>query len=79
MGTCDGIAGKLTRTEIQESLTTVGEYMNGSEIITPLKNVSNLLDRDPPLMADAVVSNNTDTRLYDIFGRSYSFTMTYQF
>lgn len=42
-------------------------------------NVSNLLDRDPPLMADAVVSNNTDTRLYDIFGRSYSLSVSYRY
>jgi outer membrane receptor protein involved in Fe transport len=33
--------------------------------------VSNLLDNEPPFMADAVRSNNTDTGLFDIFGRSY--------
>ena len=38
-------------------------------------NVSNLLDTDPPFMADAVIANNTDTRLFDVFGRSYSLTL----
>lgn len=42
-------------------------------------NVSNLLDKDPPLMADAVVSNNTDTGIYDIFGRSYALTLSLRF
>ena len=42
-------------------------------------NVSNLLDKDAPLMADAVVSNNTDTRLFDIFGRSYTLTLSLRY
>ncbi|MGI9204974.1 MAG: TonB-dependent receptor, partial [Woeseiaceae bacterium] len=42
-------------------------------------NVSNLLDRNPPLMADAVVSNNTDTRMFDVFGRSYSLTLSLRY
>jgi outer membrane receptor protein involved in Fe transport len=33
--------------------------------------INNMLDEDPPLMADAVNSNNTDTLVFDIFGRSY--------
>ena len=41
-------------------------------------NVSNVLDNGPPMMADAVTSNNTDTRMYDIFGRSYSFRVYIQ-
>jgi len=50
-----------------------------SERIHARLNVSNLLDRDPPLMADAVFSNNTDTRIYDVFGRSYSLTLSYRY
>ena len=42
-------------------------------------NVSNLFDKDAPLYADAVVSNNTDTRTYDIFGRSYALTLSLSF
>ena len=41
--------------------------------------VSNLLDKDPPLMADAVTSNNTDTTMFDIFGRSYTFSLSMKF
>lgn len=33
--------------------------------------INNLFDEQPPLMADAILSNNTDTRTYDIFGRTY--------
>lgn len=42
-------------------------------------NISNLLDEGAPLMANAVDSNNTDTRLYDIFGRSYSLTLSVRY
>ncbi|MEO1203248.1 MAG: TonB-dependent receptor [Pseudomonadota bacterium] len=42
-------------------------------------NISNLLDRSPPLMADAVTSNNTDTRTFDIFGRSYSLVVSLRY
>jgi outer membrane receptor protein involved in Fe transport len=41
--------------------------------------VNNLLDNDPPQMADAVYSNNTDTGLYDVFGRSYYLTLLAHF
>lgn len=34
-------------------------------------NVVNLLDENPPFVADQSFSNNADTTLYDIFGRSY--------
>ncbi len=42
-------------------------------------NISNLLDQEAPIMADAVTSNNTDTRMYDIFGRSYALTLTMRY
>ena len=38
-------------------------------------NIANLLDEDPPLMADGAISNNTDDRMFDIFGRSYQLTL----
>jgi iron complex outermembrane receptor protein len=38
-------------------------------------NIANLLDEDAPLMADGAISNNTDDRLYDIFGRAYQLTL----
>jgi len=41
-------------------------------------NVANLLDTEPPMMADYVFSNNTDHGLYDIFGRSFQVTLAYR-
>jgi outer membrane receptor protein involved in Fe transport len=40
--------------------------------------INNLFDEDPPLMADAVVSNNTDSTLYDLFGRSYYLSLAWE-
>ena len=37
--------------------------------------IANLTDTDPPMMADAVWDKNTDTRMYDIFGRSYTLSL----
>jgi outer membrane receptor protein involved in Fe transport len=39
--------------------------------------IANLFDSDPPLMIGAG-QGNTDTGLYDVFGRSYRVTFTYQ-
>ncbi len=38
--------------------------------------ISNLLDNDPPFMADQAFTNNTDTRMYDVFGRSFYLTLS---
>jgi outer membrane receptor protein involved in Fe transport len=38
-------------------------------------DIANLLDTQPPLMADAVFSNNTDTGTFDIFGRAYRLSL----
>jgi len=40
--------------------------------------ISNLLDKKPPNMADAVWGLNTDASLYDVFGRSYYLSFTWQ-
>jgi outer membrane receptor protein involved in Fe transport len=50
-----------------------------SDYFTARFGVNNLLDNDPPQMADQVWSNNTDTGLYDIFGRSYYLTLSAHF
>ena len=50
-----------------------------SDNVTARLTVANLLNTDPPFMADAVVSNNTDTTMYDIFGRSYSLSMSLRY
>jgi iron complex outermembrane receptor protein len=41
-------------------------------------NIENLLDGDPPLMPH-IHSNNTDTLRYDVFGRSFTFTLNMNF
>ncbi len=40
--------------------------------------ISNLFEQDPPNMADTIVSNNTDSSLYDVFGRSYYLSFTWR-
>lgn len=42
-------------------------------------NVVNLLDENPPFVADQSRSNNVDTTLYDIFGRSYQVAVYLRF
>jgi outer membrane receptor protein involved in Fe transport len=39
--------------------------------------INNLFDKEPPLMSDWVF-NNTDTKLYDVFGRTYYLNLRYQ-
>jgi len=45
-------------------------YLFNDKVMVRL-GINNLFDKEPPLQADAVSSNNTDHRLYDIFGRAY--------
>ena len=48
-----------------------GEHVRG------LFTIANLTDTDPPMMADWVWDKNTDTRMYDIFGRSYTLSLLF--
>ena len=41
--------------------------------------VANLGNTPPPFMANAVPSNNTDTTLFDIFGRSYTLALSFRY
>jgi len=41
--------------------------------------INNLFDQQPPLMADAVSWNNTDTLVYDVFGRSYFVSLSLEY
>lgn len=50
-----------------------------SEHIVGRFNIANLLDTGPPLMADHAVTNNTDTHMFDIFGRSYSVSFSLRY
>lgn len=53
-------------------------YLFGENVMAML-TIANLTDTDPPMMADWVWDKNTDTRMYDVFGRSYtlSFSLSY--
>ncbi|MGI9234675.1 MAG: hypothetical protein ACR2RD_13660, partial [Woeseiaceae bacterium] len=62
-----------------ESYFDLGVGYRFSDRVYSRLNISNLFDRDAPLMANAVVSNNTDTRLYDVFGRSFSLTLSLRY
>lgn len=42
-------------------------------------NINNLFDTKPPQMANAVLSNNTDTGTYDVFGRSFFLSFSADF
>ena len=46
------------------------------EHITLRFGINNLLDNEPPMMADAVFNNNTDTMMFDTFGRSYYLSLS---
>jgi iron complex outermembrane receptor protein len=50
-------------------------YSFGDHVTIGL-TIANLADEDPPLMADWVWDKNTDTRMYDIFGRSYTLSLS---
>ena len=41
--------------------------------------INNLSDEQPPQMADNVWSNNTDTGMYDVFGRTYYVSLSVEF
>ena len=62
-----------------EHYLDLGMSYRFGEMITARIGVNNLLDNTPPMMADAVLSNNTDTGMYDIFGRSYFLTLRAEF
>jgi len=41
--------------------------------------VNNLFDNDPPMTASSFVGSNTDTRMFDVFGRSYYLSLAAHF
>ncbi len=53
-------------------------YEFGDAMLVRL-GANNLLDNGAPMMADTVSPYNTDTGLYDVFGRSYYLTLAAQF
>jgi len=63
----------------RKSYLDLGVAYEFSESVTARLTIANLTDTKAPMMADAVWDKNTDTRMYDIFGRSYtlSFSLNY--
>lgn len=41
--------------------------------------INNLADKESPFMADWTFGPNTDTLMYDVFGRTYYLNLRYQF
>lgn len=62
-----------------EHYLDLGMSYRFGETITARFGVNNLLDNDPPMLGDWFMSNNTDTGMYDIFGRSYYLTLLAEF
>ena len=52
------------------------EFADG---LTAALGVTNLFDREPPLLADNGSQNNTESGLYDVFGRAYRLSVAYRF
>ena len=50
-------------------------YRFGDHVTAGL-TIANLADTQPPMMAQWVWDKNTDTRMYDIFGRSYTLSLS---
>ncbi|MGB5690958.1 MAG: TonB-dependent receptor, partial [Woeseiaceae bacterium] len=60
-----------------ETYVDLGFSYEFSNALTARLGVTNLLDNDPPQMANQQWSNNTDTGIYDVFGRGYYLTLTW--
>ena len=58
------------------SYVDLGLSYSFSDQVSARFNVANLLNTNPPFMADAVLVNNTDTRMFDVFQRSYSLSLS---
>ena len=74
-----GWADPAIRSIGSESYTDLGLAYGFSDNVEARFTVANLTDQDPPLTADNGGANNTDTTLYDIFGRSYTLALSLQF
>jgi outer membrane receptor protein involved in Fe transport len=47
-----------------------------SEHVSARLGVNNVFDSEPPNMSNSTFDNNTDTGLYDVFGRSYYLSLS---
>ena len=56
------------------NVTGIAGFLNELTI-----DINNLTDTAAPNMANAIFANNTDTLLFDVFGRSYFLSVSAQF
>ena len=78
-------AGNLISTNFNFAVPTVPSYNDFDLALSYLLTdtlklrfgINNLTDQDAPMMADNALANNTDARLYDVFGRSYFLSLTW--
>lgn len=61
-----------------ESYLDLGLRYEFSDSMQARFGIVNLLDNDPPQMANAGGGNNTDTGYYDVFGRSYYLSLQWR-
>jgi outer membrane receptor protein involved in Fe transport len=62
-----------------EHYLDVGLAYTFNEVFVARFGVNNLLDNEPPEMADAIYAYSSNYRLYDVFGRSYYLTLSAEF
>lgn len=56
-----------------------GAGFSFSDHVSARMGINNVFDTDPPNMANNTWDNNTDTGLYDVFGRSYFLTVSMRY
>ena len=68
-----------TPTVSQKNYLDLGIGYQLTEKIVGRLSIANITGANPPQMADAVWNNNTDTSLYDVYGRSYTLSFSLQY
>jgi len=83
----DGMLNAATFESYNPAISSVSSYnyfdlglgWQFGDLVLARFGINNLFDKQPPQMADYVVSNNTDTLNYDIFGRTYFVSVSAEF
>lgn len=71
-----GWADPGVRSVDNESYMDLGLAYRFTDNVEARFTVANLTDQDPPLFASNVLGPNTDSTIYDVFGRSYSLALS---
>ena len=70
-------SGKTNQFDFLRAIIYAGYRFN--DHIAARLTIANLFDTDPVFMASAVISNNTDSGMYDLFGRSYQLSVALRY